>query len=171
MRPILAKAASGLALMLLPAAATGEPPMTDQPLVLEGAWEMESAYEVLADGTRVTAYTEHPHGLMLVDAEGRYSIQIYRPDRPKFAGGEKGKGTAGEYRAAVVGSSTHFGHVRALPDGRTLVFAVEAASYPNWEGKEQVREYTFEHGLLSYAVPASASGNGTVAWSIWRKVG
>ena len=80
MRPILAKAASGLVLMLLSAAATGEPPMTNQPLVLEGTWEMESAYEILADGTRVTAYTEHPHGLMPVDAGGRYSIQIYRPD-------------------------------------------------------------------------------------------
>jgi len=33
-----------------------------------------------------------------------------------------------------------------------------------------VREYTYSGGVLSYAVPASASGNGTIAYSVWRKV-
>lgn len=140
------------------------------PLVLEGSWEMAAAYEILADGSRATAYGEHPHGLMMVDAEGRYTIQIFRPDRPLFAGGDKTRGTPEEYRAVVLGSSTHFGRVRALPDGKTLVFSVESASWPNWEGKQQVREYSFRDGVLTYAVPASASGNGTVAWSVWRKL-
>ena len=158
-------------LLLLSASATEGNAMTDQPaLVLEGSWEMTSAYEILADGTRVTTYGEHPHGLMMIDRDGRYTIQIFRPDRPKFAGGDKTRGTSEEYRAAVLGSSTHFGRVRALPDGRTLIFAVEAASFPNWEGREQRREYSFRDGVLSYAVPASASGNGTIAWSLWRKL-
>jgi hypothetical protein len=140
------------------------------PLVLEGSWEMTSAYEILADGSRATAYGEHPRGLMMIDADGRYTIQIFRPDRPLFASGDKTRGTPEEYRAAVLGSSTHFGRVRALPDGKTLVFSVEGASWPNWEGKQQVREYSFRDGVLTYAVPASASGNGTVAWSVWRKL-
>lgn len=140
------------------------------PLVLEGSWEMASAYEILADGSRATAYGEHPRGLMMVDADGRYTIQIFRPDRPLFASGDKTRGTPEEYRAVVLGSSTHFGRVRALPDGKTLVFSVESASWPNWEGKQQVREYRFRDGVLTYAVPASASGNGTVAWSVWRKL-
>lgn len=159
-----------LALTITLLAAAGASARPQPPLVLEGSWEMTSAYEILADGTRVTTYSEHPHGLMMIDADGRYSIQIFRPDRPKFAAGEKPRGTAEEFRAAVLGSSTHFGRVRALPDGKTLVFAVEAASFPNWEGKEQRREYTFRDGVLSYAVPASASGNGTIAWSLWRKL-
>ena len=50
-----------------------------------------------------------------------------------------------------------------------LVFDVEAASFPNWEGKRQVRDFTYENGLLSYAVPASASGSATIAYSIWRR--
>lgn len=140
------------------------------PLMLEGSWEMTSAYEILADGSRATAYGEHPRGLMMVDADGRYTIQIFRPDRPLFASGDKTRGTPEEYRAAVLGSSTHFGRVRALPDGKTLVFSVESASWPNWEGKQQVREYSFSDGVLTYAVPTSASGNGTVAWSVWRKL-
>jgi hypothetical protein len=155
-----------IALALLPLAAQPRP----EPLVLEGSWELASAYEILADGTRVTAYGEHPRGRMMVDADGRYSIQIFRPDRPRFAAGDKTRGTPEEYRAAVLGSSTHFGRVHALSDGKTLVFSVESASWPNWEGKEQRREYSFRHGELRYAVPAGASGNGTIAWSIWRKL-
>ena len=32
------------------------------------------------------------------------------------------------------------------------------------------REYDYSGNVLSYAVPASASGNGTIAYSVWRKV-
>jgi hypothetical protein len=137
---------------------------------LQGTWEMDSAYEILADGTRVTNYGEHPAGLLMVDQDGRYTLQIFRRARPKFASGDKTSGTSEEYREAVLGSSTHFGRARVDAAQGKLMFDVEAASYPNWEGKQQIRDYTYENGLLTYQVPASASGNGTIAYSIWRKV-
>ncbi len=137
-------------------------------LTLEGTWIMDSAFEILADGTRITTYTEHPAGLLMIDGEGRYSLQIFRPTRAPFAAGDKARGTAEEYRDAALGSSTHFGRVRI--DANTLVFDVERASFPNWEGRQQVRDYSYAEGLLHYQVPASASGNGTIAHSIWRKV-
>lgn len=143
--------------------------LAGQSLSLMGTWEMDSAYEIHADGSRTTNYGEHPAGLMMVDCTGRYSIQIFRPDRPRFASGDKTKGEAGEYRSAVLGSSTHFGRVTIDPAKHQLLFDVETASFPNWEGKRQVRDYTYSGGVLSYAVPASASGNGTIAYSVWRK--
>jgi hypothetical protein len=136
---------------------------------LEGTWLMESAYELRADGTRTTNYGEHPKGLLTVDAEGRYNLQIFRPDRPIFASGDKARSTPEEYRQAVLGSSTHFGKLSIDPAKHQLIFNIEAASFPNWEGKQQVRDYTYEDGILTYAVPASASGNGTIAYSIWRR--
>jgi hypothetical protein len=139
-------------------------------LSLEGTWVMESAYEILADGTRATNYGDHPNGLMMVDKAGRYSIQIFRPDRKPFKSGDKTRGEATEYRLAVLGSSTHFGKVRIDERGKQLLFDVEAASFPNWEGKRQVRDFTYRNGILGYSVPASASGNGTVALSVWRRV-
>ena len=144
--------------------------LAGQSLSLMGTWVMDSAYEIHADGSRTTNYGEHPAGLMMVDRAGRYSIQIFRPDRPKFASGDKTKGEADEYRSAVLGSSTHFGRVTIDPAKHQLLFDVETASFPNWEGKRQVRDYTYSGGVLSYAVPASASGNGTIAYSVWRKV-
>lgn len=138
---------------------------------LQGTWVMEAAYEIHTDGTRTTNYGEHPKGLLTVDAAGRYNMQIFRPDRPAFASGTKNKGTDEENRAAVAGSSTHFGKVAIDPAKHQLIFAVEAASFPNWEGKTQVRDFTYEKGVLSYGVPASASGDGTIAYSVWRRAG
>ena len=136
---------------------------------LQGTWVMDSAYEIHPDGSRTTNYGEHPRGLLTVDAAGRYNMQIFKPGRPAFASGDKARGTPEEYRAAVLGSSTHIGKVSIDPARHKLVFAVEAASFPNWEGKTQVRDYSFKDGLLSYAVPASASGSGVVAYSLWRR--
>ena len=141
-----------------------------EPLSLAGTWVMDSAYEIRADGTRTTNYGEHPSGRMMVDSAGHYSIQIFRPGRPNFVSGDKARGEPGEYRSAVLGSSTHFGRVRIDEAAHQLSFDVEASSFPNWEGKRQVRNYTYAGGVLSYAVPASASGSGTVAYSVWRKV-
>nr|ART40416.1 K119 [uncultured bacterium] len=139
-------------------------------LDLRGTWIMDSAYEITADGHRTTNYGAHPNGLLMIDAEGRYTLQIFRADRARFALGDKGRGTAEEYRDAAMGSSTHFGKISIDGDRHQLTFDVQGASFPNWEGKRQIRDYQYRDGLLTYAVPASASGNGTVAYSLWRRV-
>src|ERR1700684_1004137 len=89
------------ALLMIGASAIAIEP---RPVSLEGTWIMASAYEILADGTRTTNYGEHPNGLMMVDKDGRYSLQIFRPTRPKFTSGDKTRGTPEEYREAVLGS-------------------------------------------------------------------
>ncbi|MBI3898465.1 MAG: lipocalin-like domain-containing protein [Gammaproteobacteria bacterium] len=154
-------------LLVMGASAMAAP---DQSLSLEGTWIMASAYEIHADGTRTTNYGEHPNGLLMVDQNGRYSIQIFRPNRPKFVSGIKTSGTAEEYRAAILGASTNTGRVVVDPAKHQLLFTIDTAVFPNWEGTQQVRDYTFKDGTLTYQVPASASGNGTVAYSIWQRV-
>jgi hypothetical protein len=141
-----------------------------QDLSLAGTWVMDSAYEILKDGARVTNYGEHPTGLLMVDRDGRYSLQIFRRARPQFAAGDKPHGTAEEMREAVLGSSTHFGRVQVDAAQGKLMFDVESASFPNWEGKRQVRDFKYADGVLTYQVPATASGNGTTSWSIWRRL-
>jgi hypothetical protein len=141
----------------------------EKPLSLEGTWIMVSAYEIQADGTRTNNYGEHPKGLFMVDRAGRYSMQIFRPDRPKFASGVKAHGTPEEYAQAVVGSSTHTGSVKVDSAHHQLIFTIDAASFPNWENTRQIRDYEIKDGKLIYSVPAGASGNGTVAYSIWER--
>lgn len=162
-------ASAWIAIALLTGGAAPAQPSQDL-RSLVGTWEMVSAYEINADGTRSTNYGEHPLGLLTVDAANRYNMQIFKVGRPAFASGDKTRGTPDEYRQAVVGSSSHFGVVKIDRAKHQLVFDVKAASFPNWEGKRQVRDYTFKDGVLSYAVPASASSSGIVAHSIWRRV-
>lgn len=157
-------------LVSLPAPASLSTSVEEPLASLAGTWTLDSAYEILADGRRVTNYGAHPKGLLIVDAAGRYSLQIFRPDRVRFAAGDKTRGTTEEYRDAALGSSTHFGRVRLDAAKHQITFAIEAASFSNWEGREQVRDYDYRDGVLRYAVPASASGNGTTAYSIWRRL-
>jgi hypothetical protein len=151
------------------AAAPGAAAKGERLRSLEGTWKMEAAYEIQADGKRITTYGEHPEGLMMVDRDGRYAIQIYRPGRASFKAGSKARAEVSELRDAVMGSSTHFGRVEIDRARQQLVFHIQAASFPNWNGATQVRDFDYSRGLLTYRVPAAASGNGTTAYSIWRR--
>jgi hypothetical protein len=84
---------------------------------LQGTWVMEAAYEISADGTRATNFGEHPKGLFVVDAKGRYSLQIFRESRAPFSGGDKTKGTPDEYRQAVLGSAPSSARCRSTGPG------------------------------------------------------
>jgi hypothetical protein len=106
--------------------------------------------------------------LLLIDAQGRYSLQIFKAERPRFASGDKLTGTPAEYEAAVLGSSTHFGTISVDPADGTLTFHIENASFPNWEGAQQQRHYELNGDELSYRVPPRPDGNTPI--SIWRRV-
>ncbi|HJV49173.1 MAG TPA: lipocalin-like domain-containing protein [Geothrix sp.] len=152
------------------ASETASPQHVAEPFSMEGTWAMVGAYEIRADGTRSTNYGEHPKGLLMVDKAGRYSLQIFRPGRPRFIAGDKVRGTAEEFREAVLGSSTHTGQVLVDAPRGKLIFKIETASFPNWEGAQQVRDYSYKDGILTYQVPTAASGNGSTAYSIWRRL-
>jgi hypothetical protein len=136
---------------------------------LAGTWILEAADTLRSDGTRVPGYGPDPQGLLMIDRQGRYSLQIYSRESGRFASADKGKGTPEEYRAAVLRTSAHSGRVRLDPAHGTIIFEIAQALYPNWEGSTQVRQYRLSGDKLSYQVPASATGNGTIAISEWRR--
>lgn len=135
---------------------------------LAGTWTLVSADVLHADGSRTSDYGAAPKGLLLIDRWGRYSLQIFRAERPRFAAGDKSKGSADEYKAAVTGSSTHFGQLDIDPARHLLTFRIEGASFPNWEGQRQTRTFELKGDVLSYRVPPRPDGN--VPVSVWRRV-
>jgi Lipocalin-like domain len=138
------------------------------PSELTGAWTLVAADVIHPDGSRTHDYGDNPKGLLLIDADGHYSLQIYNADRPKFASGDKFKGTAAEYSAAVLGASNHFGTIIVDPSAHTFTLSIESSSYPNQEGTQQKRAYVLKDAELSYRVPARPDG--TVPQSIWRRL-
>ncbi|WP_394840336.1 lipocalin-like domain-containing protein [Pendulispora rubella] len=134
---------------------------------LVGTWTLSAADDLRADGTRVPAYGAGPKGILFFGADGRYSVEIYRATRPRFASGDKRRGTADEYREATLGVSAHFGRYAVDPVAKTITFRIECASFPNWDGAEQKRPYTVDGDELSWRVPASPDG--TIPISVWRR--
>lgn len=135
---------------------------------LAGTWTLQAADVLHPDGSRTSDYGADPKGLLMIDRQGHYSLQILRSDRPRFAADAKAKGSADEYRAAVMGSSTHYGTLTLDTKRHLLVFHIDGASFPNWEGQQQSRSFELHGGVLSYRVPPRP--NGDVPISVWRRV-
>ena len=137
---------------------------------LVGTWTLVAADVVHPDGRRERDqdYGSAPIGLFMVDAQGHYSLQIFRRDRLRFASGDKARGTPAEYSATVMGTSTHFGTVSIDPAAHILTFRIEWASFPNENGTVQKRAYELTGDVLSYKV--APRPNGDVPISTWRRV-
>lgn len=136
---------------------------------LAGTWALMAADVLHPDGSRSHDYSDAPKGLLFIDGTGRYSLQIFRGDRARFTNPDKTRASAQEYRAAVLGASTHFGTISVEPGRHQLVFHIEAASFPNWEGQEQHRAFELHGDTLSYQVPPRPDGS--VPVSVWRRIG
>jgi hypothetical protein len=138
---------------------------------LAGTWALKAAQIILPDGTHTTdpGLGIDAKGILMIDGDGQYSLQIFRPDRPQFASGDKKKGTPKEYEAALLGISTHIGHIKMDTVNKILQFNIDYAAYPNWDHTTQIRQFKLEGDELYYQLPANA-GAGTIAVSIWKRV-
>ena len=154
----------GLGLLLCAGAAAGA--AAAEPSPLAGTWTLVAADVIRPDGTRAHDYGESPKGLLMVDAAGRYAVQIYKTERPRFASGKKDAGTPAEYQAAVLGSSTHFGTIDV--DGSVMTMRLQGSSYPNQEDTEQKRTFELRGDELSYRVPPRPDGG--IPISVWRRL-
>lgn len=135
---------------------------------LVGTWMLVAADVLRPDGTRARDYGDDPKGVLFIDSSGRYSVQIYDSSRPRFAAGDKAKATPDEYRAAVMGSSTHFGIISVDAANNVFVLTPERSSYPNQEGTPQQRAYELHGNELSYKV--AARPDGSIPISVWRRL-
>ncbi len=135
---------------------------------LQGTWTLVAADKVLPDGTTTRDYGENPKGRLVVDENGRYSLQIFKSERLRFASDSKADGSVDEFRSAVMGSSTHYGTIAIDERAAALVFSIEGSSFPNWEGTTQRRQYTLDGAELRYRVPPRPDGS--VPVSVWRRL-
>ena len=135
---------------------------------LQGTWTLVAADKVLPDGETTRDYGENPKGRLVVDAKGRYSLQIFKSERLRFASDSKADGSVDELKSAVMGSSTHYGAMTIDEPAGVLVFSIEGSSFPNWEGTIQRRQYTLDGAQLRYKVPPRADGS--IPVSVWRRL-
>ena len=157
-----------MTLLPIHAVTASEPDKMNTVAAVEGTWTLAYADVKHPDGTRAHDYGDAPKGLLQIDHAGHYSLLIFDSSRPRFAANDRNAGTPSEFRAAAIGTSSHFGTVDIDPTKGTLTFHIEGATYPNSEGTTQVRRYVLSGDMLSYSVPARP--NGDIPLSGWKKI-
>jgi hypothetical protein len=135
---------------------------------LQGTWTLVAADKLLPGGGTTRDYGQSPKGRLVVDGKGRYSLQIFKSERLRFASDSKADGSVDEFKSAVAGSSTHYGTMAIDQKAAALVFSIEGSSFPNWEGTVQKRQYTVDGAELRYKVPARADGS--IPVSVWHRL-
>jgi Lipocalin-like domain len=136
-----------------------------------GTWALVSVTNIYPDGNKVYPYSDNPQGMLMVDKAGHYAIQILKAKRPKVASGDKNVCTPEENAALVQGSNSHFGQYSMDEKNKTITFSIEHASFPNWEGTQQKRSYTFVNNTLTYVVTHTTQGGQPVISEVaWRKL-
>jgi Lipocalin-like domain len=161
----------GAALALTRSADAEQNGVRSQSATLAGVWTLVLVDNVQADGRRIQLYGPAPQGLLMLDADGHYSLQIYRVGRAPFASNDKSKATPEENRTAIQGANAHFGRFAIDATDGTIAFRIEHASFPNWEGTEQKRSFTLDGDRLRYVVPTPTTGGEVVTGEVeWKRV-
>jgi hypothetical protein len=132
---------------------------------LVGTWTWVSI-ENTRDGTKSQLMGPNPKGFIIFDSNGHFVYLLSRPGRAKFAANNREQGTPDENKETVQGSLGYSG-TYSVSD-KTLIFNVEASTYPNAEGTEQKRSFTLTGDELTYHNPAATVGG--TADAVLRRV-
>src|SRR5947207_14994495 len=100
---------------------------------LVGAWTLVSDENLRPDGSRVQVMGPDPQGLVIFLADGRYSLQLLRAHRPKFASNNRMEGSPEENKAAVQGAHPHWRKYAVNEPDRTILFKIDHDFFPNCE--------------------------------------
>jgi hypothetical protein len=130
-----------------------------------GTWTLVSSVTD-KDGIKTDQFGPGAKGMMSLDADGHFMLTIIGPNLPVFASSNRANGTPEENKAVVARSIAMIGtYAVNRPDG-SLIFKVESATFPNWNGTEQKRSIVTatRDELVYITATASSGGVGTVTW-------
>lgn len=132
---------------------------------LVGAWSLVSL-DVHRGDEKIQVFGPTPRGIQIMSNNGRFAVVTLREELPLYASGNRMQGTAAEYEAIGKGANAAYGRYTVDEAAGTVTFHVEASTFPNWDGDEQVRAFTIEGDTWSYVnpVPTIGPGNVHVVW-------
>ena len=136
---------------------------------LTGVWTLVAVENTLADQTRTFPYGDRPAGMMVLNPDGSYAIQILKADRPLVFANDKNRATVEENAALVQGNNSHFGKYEVDGSQKKITFKIEHAFYPNWEGMTQVRDFLLSGDTLEYVVTNTTNGGAIKAKVVWQR--
>jgi hypothetical protein len=118
---------------------------------LVGTYRLLSMESFAQDGTVEHNFGDHPEGFLIYTPEGYMLAILSRPDRAPFRDGDILGGSPAERSAAFLSASSFAGRYE-IRDGKVHHY-LEAASFPNWKGTTQVRDYELTETHLTLYPP------------------
>ena len=139
---------------------------------LVGSWRLIS-YEVRDADGELVGYPlgEDATGSLIYTADGLMSVQVMRPDRPRYQAGGIGDGTDAESAAAARGYVAYAGPYRVERDS-VVVHEPEVSLFPNWVHATVVREVVLAEPRLELTTPKPLpfGGQELTAVLLWERV-
>ena len=133
---IVLAAVAGLALFANAVAAQPAKSIKQQ---IVGTWDFVVAEVSGPDGKKSFPFGEHPKGILIFTPDGRFAQIHTASDLPKLASNNRLTGTTEEYAAIMHGSVSIFGTYAVDETKKTVTFNIVSASFPNFNGEEQLR--------------------------------
>lgn len=138
---------------------------------LVGAWRLVSFEFRAADGAVIYPFGERARGTIIYTASARYSAQLFRVDRPRFASGDQMQAAPEELSAAFNGSISYFGSYEVDRPTSTIIHHVEGSLFPNMEGRDQERHFVLsEHRLQLTTQAIKLDGEKAVGVLVWERI-
>jgi hypothetical protein len=136
---------------------------------LAGTWMLVSIYIEGPDGSRFDPFGANPTGILIMDGNGRISVQFIGSSLPKFASNDRLDGTPEENKAVVQGILCYFGTYSVSDADRSLNIHIESSSFPNWKGADQKRFLALSEDEMKWINPTASSGPGFTGHTVWKR--
>jgi Lipocalin-like domain len=136
---------------------------------LVGTWKLVSIYIEGPDGSRFDPFGANPTGILIMDGNGRISVQFIGSDLPKFASNDRLEGTPEENKAVVQRILSYFGTYSVGDADHSLNIHIESSTFPNWIGADQKRFLALTEDEMKWINPTASSGPGFTGHTIWKR--
>ncbi len=149
-----------------------EKKLSENPIPIRGAWKLVS-FEIRSENGKVMyPFGQDAQGSIIYTESGRFSAQLMRTNRPRFASGDQMKGTTEEIEANYKGIISYYGSYKFDRESGLVIHHVEGSLFPNWEGQEQKRYFELSGNRLKIRTPPTLWGGGgeVVGVIIWERI-
>ena len=145
---------------------------TPSTISIAGAWRLVTFEFRKSEGTVIYPFGEHAQGTIVYTEAGRYSAQLMRRDRPRFAVGDQMRGSPDEMVANFKGCISYFGAYEINLANGVIVHHVEGSLFPNMEGVDQVRSFALTGDCLQLTTQSIPfDGERAVGVLLWERIG
>ena len=140
-------------------------------MLLIGVWRLVTFEFRRDDGSVIYPFGAEARGSVIYTESGRFSGQLMRIDRPRFAIPDQMQGTSEEIEANYKGSISYFGTYKVDVKTREINHYVEGSIFPNMEGTQQKRSYELNEGQLVLRTPRfRVGGEKAVGILQWERI-